>query len=332
MTAVKKIIKKKVTKIKPPFGYFGSKNKIALQLCKDLPPHNCWVEAFCGSAALTFAKKPAPIEIINDLDNEIINVFEQLRSNSTKLCEHIFLTPYASQELDSARKKGNVRNSKLERARLFLVQSMMAINGLFGEDRGGFSHSDSYTRGNKEARVSRWYNLPDRLHDVVDRLRSIRIENKDALKLLISYINRPATLIYLDPPYNGDRSNGYSIDANTDEFHTNLLKLANRAKCMIFISGYQNDLYDSILTTEKGWSKKTIKTTTKDPKGGTHQRTEVVWMNKHFTDALIKKEVPIELTKKENKQKKVNPERKRKAPTKKINVTKSVTRKTTKNR
>ena len=326
MTVKKKIIQKKAKKIKPPFGYFGSKNKIALQLCKDLPPHNCWVEAFCGSAALTFAKKPAPIEVINDLDNEIINVFEQLRLNSINLCEQVFLTPYASEELDAARKTRNVRNSKLERARLFLVQSMMAINGLFGADRGGFSHSDSYTRGNKEARVSRWYNLPDRLHDVVDRLRSIRIENKDALKLLTSYINRPATLIYLDPPYNGERSSGYAIDANTDEFHTKLLKLANKAKCMIFISGYQNDLYDSLLTPDRGWSKKTIKTITKDPTGGTHARTEVVWMNKHFTDALAKKEIPIKLTKKENCQKKVNPERKRKTPAKKIIARKTRTR------
>ena len=48
-------------KVNPPFGYFGSKNKIALQLCQELPKHNCWVEAFCGSAALTLAKPPAPI-------------------------------------------------------------------------------------------------------------------------------------------------------------------------------------------------------------------------------------------------------------------------------
>ena len=65
-------------KISPPFGYFGSKNKIALALCGNLPPHNCWVEAFCGSAAVTLRKKPAPIEIINDVDSEIINLFEQL--------------------------------------------------------------------------------------------------------------------------------------------------------------------------------------------------------------------------------------------------------------
>ena len=56
-----------------PFGYYGSKQKIARKLISDLPPHNAWVEAFCGSAALTLAKPPSPIEIINDRDDQIGN-------------------------------------------------------------------------------------------------------------------------------------------------------------------------------------------------------------------------------------------------------------------
>ena len=49
---------------------------------------------------------------------------------------------------------------------------------------------------------------------------------------------------------------------------------------MIFISGYENELYDLMLSEKRGWSKKTIETTTKDSKGQSHNRTEVVWMNK----------------------------------------------------
>src|SRR6185295_8273464 len=77
---------KNISKINTPFGYFGSKNKIALKLCADLPPHMCWVEAFCGSAALTLAKRRAPIEVINDIDGEIVNVFKQLRNHQDELC------------------------------------------------------------------------------------------------------------------------------------------------------------------------------------------------------------------------------------------------------
>lgn len=299
---------KKSKKINAPFGYFGSKNKIALQLSTNLPPHNCWVEAFCGSAALTLRKAPAPIEVINDIDNEIVNLFEQLRDNHVALCNKIELTPYAEQELINARIK-TTELYNLERARRFLVQSMMAINGVFGQERGGFSYSDSYSRNGHDARVNRWNNLPDRLRHVVSRLKSLRIENRDARKLLKKYLNRPATLVYLDPPYLGDRTNGYSKDANDEIFHKELLELSNKGKCMIFISGYENELYDLILTEKRGWSKKTIKTTTKDAKGQSHNRTEVVWMNKYFQKALASGKVPITLTEKEKKQGKLNPER-----------------------
>lgn len=298
----------KPKKINAPFGYFGSKNKIALQLCSELPPHNCWVEAFCGSAAVTLRKEPAPIEVINDIDNEIVNFFDQLRNNHDNLCNAIELTPYAEEELCRARK--HIEGlSNLERARRFLVQSMMAINGLFGEAKGGFSYSDSYSRNGHDARVNRWNNLPKRLKLVVERLKKVRVENKDALKLLEKYKNRPATLVYLDPPYLGERTNGYNKDANDENFHRKLLEFSNNANCMIFISGYENDLYNSLLTKENGWGKKTIETITKDSKGNSHDRTEVIWMNKYYLKALKEQKVPIELTEKELKQGKVNPER-----------------------
>ncbi len=302
-------MKKKANKrVSPPFGYFGSKNKIALQICNNLPPHNCWVEAFCGSSAITLSKQPAPIEVINDLDDEVVNVFKQLRKHSGKLVKAVSLTPYARQELTNARKeRKNVNN--LERARRFLVSAMMAVNGIFGEQKGGFSYSLSYARNNREARVNRWYNLPERLEEVVERLRSVRIEKRNAILLLRDYKDKPATLIYLDPPYLAERTNGYNKEANDEEFHRRLLKLANKAKCMIFISGYDNRLYRTMLTTKKGWSSKRIQTITKDATGKSHKRTEVLWMNKHFKRARKLNRVPIRLSQEERKMNKINPSR-----------------------
>jgi DNA adenine methylase len=298
----------KTKKIKPPFGYFGSKNKIALQICKNLPPHNCWVEAFCGSSAVTLSKSPAPIEVINDLDDEIVNLFKQLRKNHGELTRAISLTPYARQELTNARKKTKKINN-LERARRFLVSAMMAVNGIFGEQKGGFSYSLSYARNFRDARVNRWYNLPERLKDVVERLRSIRIEKRNALNLLKDYLDKPATLIYFDPPYFAERTNGYNKEANNEKFHKSLLELANKAKCMIFISSYDNKLYRTMLTTKKGWSSKKIQTITKDVSGKSHKRTEVVWMNKHFKKAQKLNRVPIRLSSEEKKMNKINPSR-----------------------
>ena len=298
----------KFKKIKPAFGYFGSKNRLAKDLCSELPPHYCWVEAFCGSASLTLAKSPASIEVINDIDDSIINLFRQLRTNSDELKRVVSSTPYAKGELELARIT-NSNDSDLERARKFLVQSMFAINSAFGKNRGGFSYSQSYSRNGRDARVNRWYNLPDRLAEVIERLRDVRIENRDARDILKMFINRPATLVYLDPPYLGNRSAGYEIDANDEKFHQEMLTLANKAKCMIFISGYENEIYESILTDKLGWGSKEIEATTKGNKGESLARKEIVWMNKYYLKALESGKVPIKLTDRELKEKKLNPER-----------------------
>ncbi len=295
-------------KVNTPFGYFGSKNKIALQLCKALPPHHCWVEAFCGSAALTLSKAPAAIEVINDLNGEIVNVFEQLRNNHQELCRLVSGTPYARQEFECTR-TATQKDDNAERARKFLVQSMMAINGIFGKERGGFSYSQSYSRNGRDARVNRWYNLPKRLEYVVERLRGVRVENKDAVELLEMFLNRPATLVYLDPPYLGKRTKGYTHDANDEMYHRRLLDIASKAKCMIFISGYENELYGKLLTEGKGWKRKVFETSTKGTNGTCHSRREVVWMNKYFQKSFDSGKIGMQLTLQETKQNKVNPER-----------------------
>jgi DNA adenine methylase len=197
--------------------------------------------------------------------------------------------------------------NKIERARQFLIVSMMSINGMQGTDQGGFSYSDSYTRNNMEARVSRWYNLPARLVAVAERLRKVRIEKKNALTLLSFYMDRPATLVYLDPPYNTERSNGYNFDQKTEKFHRNLLSKIKKAKCMILLSGYDNELYNNELTKKRGWTKKTFSTYTKVTNGKLLKRREVLWMNRFCSIALKSKKIPIRLTKSEKHEKKVNP-------------------------
>lgn len=290
------------------FGYFGSKLRIAGKLANKLPPHNAWVELFCGSAAMTLAKKPAPIEIINDVNDEIVNFFEQLRDNTDEIRKQIWLTPYSRSELTLARQQES-ELTKVERARRFFVAAMMAINGSFGKDQGGFSFSNSYSRRGMEARVSRWHGMPDYLESVIERLRRVRIEKRDALKLFKQFAKRPATLVYFDPPYLAARARGYDHDENNAEFHQNILEAMIEAKCMILVSGYQNDLYEDLLTPKRGWSKQGFAASTKGSNGKSFTRSEVVWFNRAYAQALQSGAVALRLSMKETKNKKANPER-----------------------
>jgi len=295
---------------KSPFGYYGAKLRIARQIVDELPPHNAWVEGFCGSAAVTLAKEPAPIEVINDADGEIVNVFEQLRDDAEALCRAVALTPYAREEFEQA-KVARAGLADLERARRFLVRSMMTVNAAVAGGCSGFSFSHSYSRGGREARVNRWYNLPERLEKVVERLRGVRIENRHAFEIIEMFSDRPATLMYLDPPYFVKREHGYAIDAREVEFHEGLLKRCRRAKCMLLISAYATELYEDLLRPSDGWVKKTIETKTRDTTGADFSRTEVLWMNARYVRAKECGRVPIRLRPAEKAHKKLNPPRKR---------------------
>jgi len=291
-----------------PFGYYGAKLRLASRIVSSLPPHNAWVEAFCGSAALTVAKEAVPIEIINDLDNEIVNVFQQIRDNSEALCREIALTPYSRSEFQTARDRKN-QSDPLERARRFLIYTMMAVNGAYGDTGSGFSFTQSYTRNGKEARVNRWFNLPERLSKVAERLRNVRIENRDAREIIDMFSDRPATLVYLDPPYFVKRRHKYVIDAKDESFHKELIEKCLSARCMILISGYNNSLYHSLLVQQGGWKRETIRTTTRDTSGRDYNRTEILWKNPLFMKALRTGRVPIRLSAWERKLNKVNPPR-----------------------
>lgn len=293
---------------KPAFGYYGAKHRISSSLIELFPPHNAWVEVFCGSAAITLAKPPVPIEVINDLDSNVVNFFRQLRTSRRRLIEAVELTPYSRKEFEEA-KVIRTRDSQLERARKFLVVSMMTINATTASGSCGFSYSSSYTRNGVEARVSRWNNISERISRVVERLKNVRVENKDARAIVEMFSDRPATLLYLDPPYFAPRRHNYPLDERDRRFHEELLDLCCRSKAMIVISNYDNRLYQKYLNRNTEWKRKLIRTKTRDTEGRDFERVEVLWMNRQFVKAKETDRVPIRLSKKERHNQKVNPPR-----------------------
>ena len=293
---------------KSAFGYYGSKHRLAKSILKYMPPHHCWVELFGGALAVTMAKNPAMIEIANDLDENIVNAFQQLRDNGDELTKLIELTPYARAELERARQECE-EDSDLERARKFLVQAMMSVNGVMAGKRGGFSVSDTYTREEREARVNRWYNYPERLKAVTNRLRKVRIENKDGIELLAQYSNKPATLVYIDPPYLADRAVGYNVEASDRDFHERLLNQALICKCMIMISGYKSKTYSKLLEEKGGWHRIELNAVTQTTNGDRLGREEMLWINMAAERAWKTDSVGITLTEKERKDGRVNPPR-----------------------
>src|SRR5205823_13283499 len=120
------------------------------------------------------------------------------------------------------------------------------------------------------------------------------------------FARRPATLMYLDPPYFVKRAYEYVIDANERSFHEELLTLCCKARCMILLSGYDTELYNEMLTKRDGWKRVVIETHTRDTTGKDYARSEVLWQNKYFVKASATGKVPIRLSKMEKLQNKIN--------------------------
>jgi len=73
------IIKLSNNVLPPPFSRYGGKGATVNWYRNLLPPNHTYVEPFCGSAALLFAKSRSKVEVINDLDRDIYNFFVVLR-------------------------------------------------------------------------------------------------------------------------------------------------------------------------------------------------------------------------------------------------------------
>jgi DNA adenine methylase len=125
--------------------------------------------------------------------------------------------------------------------------------------------------------LSRWCRLKDEIMRTAKRLTNqngklVQIENMPARELIQRY-NRPYVLIYCDPPYVlSTRSGRIYKHEMSDEDHVKILETLLQHPGPVIISGYQSDLYDSMLS---GWHKANTKANCEKGKSA----TEVLWMN-----------------------------------------------------
>jgi DNA adenine methylase len=90
------------TTIKPPIPYFGGKITLGPAIAALLPAHRHYVEPFCGSLAVLFAKQRSGMETVNDLDGELMTFWRVLREQPDDLIRVCALTPHSRGEHQAA--------------------------------------------------------------------------------------------------------------------------------------------------------------------------------------------------------------------------------------
>lgn len=251
--------------MKSVLKYPGAKNRLAPWICEYIPKHNVYLEPFGGSLAVLFNKERSHIETVNDLDEEVVNFFRVLRNKKNELERAIYLTPFSRKEYISAYE---YTDDSIEKARRFAVKCWMGF-GCGNLYRNGFK-SGQQTHSPNPAKA--WAELPETLELAAERLSGVQIECLPAVELINRY-DTEDVFIYADPPYlHGTRKNYLYRHEMKDSEHEELINLLSRHPGRILLSGYDNDLYNTVLS---GWKK--VQKDTRAEFG--RRRVETLWMN-----------------------------------------------------
>lgn len=249
-------------------SYPGSKWRIAKQIIELIPQHHSYIEPFFGSGAILFNRPPSAIETINDLNSDVVNLFQCIQTNGDRLARLIATTPYARQVYERAWEVQSTHS--YDKAAAFLIKCWQSYG--YRTTKTGWKRD---VQGREKAYTLRhWCDLPSVILQTAERLKLVQIECRSALELINTF-DSPKVFMYLDPPYlfetrkASQKQYNYEMD-NTD--HIELLKAIKHSSAKIMISGYDSELYNSELSN---WERVELKSN-----NNTGSITkEMLWMN-----------------------------------------------------
>lgn len=256
---------------RPLLRYHGGKWKLAPWILRHLPAHRVYVEPFGGGASVLLQKPRSYAEVYNDLDGEVVNLFRVARERGEELAQACELTPFARDEFEIAYMEGG---DELERARRTLVRSFMGF-GSAGVTKQVTGFRANTTRAYTTPATD-WMNYPDALRIVVQRLRGVVIEHRDAAMVMQTH-DGDDTVHYVDPPYVHDtrhhrgRSPAYRHEM-TDDQHQALASTLRGLRGSVILSGYRCPLYDELFAD---WRRVDMATHA----DGAKDRVESLWLS-----------------------------------------------------
>lgn len=244
------------------------------------PVHRVYVEPFGGAANVLLRKPRSEVEVYNDVDDRVVNLFRVVRDPEQfeRLRLLLDLTPYAREEFAELLALPPT-DDPVEKARRFFAICRQARGGMgmskLSKNCWAYSRR---TRREMAEPVSKYLSAIDGLEDVAARLRTVMIESRPAIELIPRYDGEDS-FFYLDPPYlpetrHGNKAATYAHEMTVDD-HAALLDALLQMRGKAMLSGYAAPLYDDKL---RAWRREELKTKAHMANSG-EERTEVIWFN-----------------------------------------------------
>lgn len=176
----------------PIVPWIGGKRRLADHLIPRFPEHDCYVEVFAGGAALYFMRPPAKVEVINDINGELVNLYRVVQHHLEEFVRQFKWALSSRQVFKWLQETIPETLTDIQRAaRFYYLQ-----HNCFGAKVEGQSFGTATTTppGLNLLR------LEETLSAAHLRLSQTYVEHLDWLACVDRY-DRPHTLFYLDPPY-----------------------------------------------------------------------------------------------------------------------------------
>ncbi len=219
--------------INSPFKWVGGKSRLRKAIIPLIPAHQCYVEPFGGAAWVLFGKPPSPIEVLNDIDEELINFFRVVKRQPEELIKSFDLDLVSRGEFQRLADIEPRSLSEVERAHRFYYLIMAGWGGEARYPRFQTSTSDG---GHGNRLIGALKTLRRRIEPVHNRLKTVIIENLDWSECIDRY-DRPTSFLYLDPPYPGNGAN-YKHNMRLMAEHSAIAERLSKARSKWMLSSY----------------------------------------------------------------------------------------------
>ncbi len=187
---------------KPIVPWFGGKRRLASQILPMFPEHTCYVEPFAGAGGLFFVKEPSKVEVLNDLNGELVNLYRVVKHHLVEFVRQFQWALTSRQIFEWALETPPETLTDIQRAARFIYIQRHNFSGIPISRTFGVSaerpHRFNLTR------------LEEDLSEAHVRLAQTTIESLDWAACVKRY-DRPTTLFYLDPPYLGFKQYGLNF-------------------------------------------------------------------------------------------------------------------------
>lgn len=176
--------------LKPPISRLGGKSKLRKKIIDLIPEHICYCEVFFGAGWVYFGKEPSKVEVINDIDSELINLFKMIKYHEEEVTRLLQYEIYSRDSFEDYLNQNPKNLTEIQRA----VRYLYILGCSFGAKGKHFGY------GAKRKPAPRIFN--EDLRVLRDRLKNTYVENLD-FRVLINKYDRKETFFFCDPPYLG---------------------------------------------------------------------------------------------------------------------------------